>query len=73
MQTTIDLSPIDKNKQRRPVIEPGCLVRTIRAWPGGVHRASISRVFEKDGSMFAEVAGFSYSLDELEVIRPPLD
>ena len=57
--------------RRGPV--PGALVRTKIAWPGGIHRAEISRIVGTGADAVAVVAGQRYALDELEVIRPPVD
>lgn len=59
-------------REHRDVVAPGALVRTLRCWPGGVHRAAVSRVFERNGAAWANVAGQDYACAELLVIRPPI-
>lgn len=51
---------------------PGTLVRSVKSGPLGIHRAEIQRVFDLDGTTFAEVCGRQYALTELEVIRHSL-
>ena len=57
-----------RTEQGDTAVVPFALVRTRRAWPGGVHRAEVTRV---EGAV-ATVAGRTYPLSELEVIRPPV-
>lgn len=54
-------------------LAPGALVRTRRAWPGGIHRATVDRVIERDGIAWAEGEGWRFPAADLEVIRPPLE
>jgi hypothetical protein len=50
----------------------GELVRTVEAWPGGIHRAEVKRIYLRDGKLWADVTGASYLAEQLQVIRPPL-
>ena len=53
---------------------PGALVRTVRRWSGGIHRALVHEVREVDGERWAFGPDGSWALPsrELEVIRPPV-
>jgi hypothetical protein len=50
----------------------GALVRTVRKWPGGIHRAEVSGVVTRDGRRMAIVCGREWAPAELIVLRPPV-
>ena len=56
-------------------LRPGALVRTVRRWSGGIHRALVYEVRDVDGERWAFGPSGSWGMPgrELEVIRPPLD
>lgn len=61
-------------REANPSLQPGALVRTVRCWSGGIHRALIHDVRELDGECWAFGPNdcWAFRARELEVIRPPL-
>lgn len=68
--TRNDTTEIGAATPGRAHLERGAVVRTRRAWAGGIHRARVARVVRRDGEIWAEGIGWAFPLAELEVVRP---